>query len=759
MIFKTLDIGRSGREQGFQEQAYDLIVASFVLHATDTLEQTMRNARRLLKPGGYIMMLEVTNNEPIREGSVFGCLPGWWLGRDDGRVYSPCIGVVEWDGMLRRTGFGGVDAVTPELDALAHPVSLIVSQAVDDRVLCLREPLVAHSARSALRDPLLGSDLLIIGGDKALPVVRLARTVADVLRSRVRRVTISKTIESIPKDGLGPQTVVVCLADLDKPVFGDLTESRWNALRRVFDECKRVLWVTQGRLADNPHANISIGFGRTQLLEAIGLTCQFVDVDTIESSTKTANLLAEMLVRLAYSAQWTADGVADDSNLLWTLEQEVVVKDNTILLPRLKRSASLNNRYNASRRVINREVPASSVVLRPRRGISALASTQTGFLEASEALPSDPTDVDSGNDTVTVCVNAFIATPLVLGPGLAPLFLVSGSLQSEQASDVVALSPSQASVLRLPRSLVIRSGVAPSSDTLKAVGRSLIAASVLGSLHSGQSLLVCGADLEQAEVLSFYAKQTSCAVTFVAREGAAQATTKKTATSRIEIPFRATTRALRRMLPMHVDFLVDLSSDPQPDVLFDQLASLFKEHAISLPSPLRFAIHGSGGVSSLLSNSTAPEERHDLATLLQKSLLYASSSAFRALRPSEERAITLRELVQAGADSSLARSLTVVDSSPAQDLVPIPVLPAPSQVKFRSDRTYWLQGLSGSLGLSLCQWMLFKGAKHVVLSSRNPKIDPKWLARMKSRGANVVVVAWFVSYLFLSVMLLVPFAC
>ncbi|TKW52248.1 Polyketide synthase-nonribosomal peptide synthetase [Colletotrichum tanaceti] len=47
----------------------------------------------------------------------------------------------------------------------------------------------------------------------------------------------------------------------------------------------------------------------------------------------------------AYSAQWTVDGTTDESNMLWTLEQEVVVVDDSVTLPpRLRPSPALNDR-------------------------------------------------------------------------------------------------------------------------------------------------------------------------------------------------------------------------------------------------------------------------------------------------------------------------------------------------------------------------------------------------------------------------------
>ncbi|KAL8726974.1 MAG: hypothetical protein Q9166_006337 [cf. Caloplaca sp. 2 TL-2023] len=58
--------------------------------------------------------------------------------------------------------------------------------------------------------------------------------------------------------------------------------------------------------------------------------------------------------------------------------------------------------------------------------------------------------------------------------------------------------------------------------------------------------------------------------------------------------------------------------------------------------------------------------------------------------------------------------------------VPVRVQPAPTLVKFSADKTYWLVGLTGGLGLSICRWMIDRGAKYLVMTSRNPKIDTSW---------------------------------
>ncbi|RYP45141.1 hypothetical protein DL769_011480 [Monosporascus sp. CRB-8-3] len=72
MVFKALDIEKPVSQQGFTEGSYDLVIASLSLHATRKLEETLENARSLLRPGGYLIMLEVTDNDPLRFGLIFG---------------------------------------------------------------------------------------------------------------------------------------------------------------------------------------------------------------------------------------------------------------------------------------------------------------------------------------------------------------------------------------------------------------------------------------------------------------------------------------------------------------------------------------------------------------------------------------------------------------------------------------------------------------------------------------------------------------
>ena len=77
--FKTLNIETDPEHQGFTPHSYDCVIAANVLHATRTLNETLSNVYKLLKPGGKLILIEVTREVPAYF-MTFGMLPSWWLG-------------------------------------------------------------------------------------------------------------------------------------------------------------------------------------------------------------------------------------------------------------------------------------------------------------------------------------------------------------------------------------------------------------------------------------------------------------------------------------------------------------------------------------------------------------------------------------------------------------------------------------------------------------------------------------------------------
>ncbi|KAI1333951.1 acyl transferase domain-containing protein [Xylariaceae sp. FL0016] len=97
--YAVCDITKDPVQQGFEAAAYDLIIASNVLHATPNLVETLSRCRTLLKPDGQIFMQEFCGHTRYAD-LIMGLFDGWWAGIDDGRVERP----------LRQSGFDGIQS-------------------------------------------------------------------------------------------------------------------------------------------------------------------------------------------------------------------------------------------------------------------------------------------------------------------------------------------------------------------------------------------------------------------------------------------------------------------------------------------------------------------------------------------------------------------------------------------------------------------------------------------------------------------------
>ncbi|MEG8178092.1 ACP S-malonyltransferase [Nocardia terpenica] len=107
--FRTLDIERPALEQGFAPAHYDIVVAANVLHATADLDTALGEIRRLLAPGGRLVLTEVTAVQPFHT-ITFGLLDGWWRHSDTDRRLpdSPLLDTHMWRSRLEDAGFADV---------------------------------------------------------------------------------------------------------------------------------------------------------------------------------------------------------------------------------------------------------------------------------------------------------------------------------------------------------------------------------------------------------------------------------------------------------------------------------------------------------------------------------------------------------------------------------------------------------------------------------------------------------------------------
>lgn len=163
--FRTalLDIERHPTEQGFAAGTFDLVIAANVLHATVDLARAVDHARAMLRPGGWLCLIEGVAPERWVD-LTFGLTDGWWRFTDhELRTSYPLISVPQWETVLREHGFTSPVAV-PGPDTTgraARQQAILFAQA---QASTIRRSWTVVGARTSLVDRL--SEQLTARGDR-----------------------------------------------------------------------------------------------------------------------------------------------------------------------------------------------------------------------------------------------------------------------------------------------------------------------------------------------------------------------------------------------------------------------------------------------------------------------------------------------------------------------------------------------------------------------------------------------------------------
>ena len=125
---QPLDIERDPASQGLSGRRFDVIIAANVVHATRDLAETFGHVRQLLVPGGLLVLLEMTGPQRWID-LTFGLTDGWWRFTDrELRPRYPLLDRKSWRRFLHSQGFSDV-VIVPDLtdgnDAIAMEATIL----------------------------------------------------------------------------------------------------------------------------------------------------------------------------------------------------------------------------------------------------------------------------------------------------------------------------------------------------------------------------------------------------------------------------------------------------------------------------------------------------------------------------------------------------------------------------------------------------------------------------------------------------------
>lgn len=316
------------------DSKYDMVIAASPLRATGDPHRLFENCRAIMRPGGYLVFVELLGSMPISLLCTFGFFPQWWQSYDQEKQTWPEKTSVRCDAQLRSTGFSGIDHISHgSIRSDGGGFSVIITQAVNDTVSMLREPMTSTSLMP------LTETVVLIGG-KGLLVSRLIHGLRRILAASGTATEVVEDIAQLDLASLSKKHSVISLTELEQHFFSrSHFQKRLLFFQELVDRSKHVLWLTVERLK-----SLSVGVGRAMRSSASSnVQLQFLELSNVVDVSPTD--IVKVFLRLA----WSSLPELSEGQTLWTNEPELRWDGSTLCIPRLVQDHERNRRYNDER--------------------------------------------------------------------------------------------------------------------------------------------------------------------------------------------------------------------------------------------------------------------------------------------------------------------------------------------------------------------------------------------------------------------------
>ncbi|KAF7552333.1 hypothetical protein G7Z17_g4400 [Cylindrodendrum hubeiense] len=293
---KIFDISKDLVEQGFQEGVYDLIIASDTFHETDSIDESLANSRKLLKPNGRLVLGAL----PIKDRL------------DDIAVSSED----DWRARLERNGFQGV---APDHDSLAARSHMIVARAIDAQPTSRKDfPLVRIICQSQSDDEFT--------------------SLAASITSQMTSLGFPCFSGDWSSEPVNVESIYVVIDNMADPILASPTADKFTQIVSLVTKAKSVLWIScQASGADvySPAKGMITGLARVVRRENEGM--RFVTVNVQDDVMSSPEAMVSWLWDIVSRSFVTPNSVERSD------EDEYTFSDGRLLIPRVHADAKFND--------------------------------------------------------------------------------------------------------------------------------------------------------------------------------------------------------------------------------------------------------------------------------------------------------------------------------------------------------------------------------------------------------------------------------
>ncbi|CAG7563079.1 unnamed protein product [Fusarium equiseti] len=124
---KALDINEDPLDQGFSPESFDVILVNNILYTANSLSRVLGNTRKLLAPGGTLLLVGLSNMSPAYN-LIFGMNENMWSDGSYEQLEYPSVS--EWNAILQSNSFSMLEPATKTFDHIGQSSYCVVSTAI-----------------------------------------------------------------------------------------------------------------------------------------------------------------------------------------------------------------------------------------------------------------------------------------------------------------------------------------------------------------------------------------------------------------------------------------------------------------------------------------------------------------------------------------------------------------------------------------------------------------------------------------------------
>ncbi|KAJ5246448.1 hypothetical protein N7468_001431 [Penicillium chermesinum] len=285
--FQMLNLHHSPLDQGFQAGAFDLVIAvDFFRGEESSPSEALKNARVLLKPDGYLVLLETTKQEEPLLSGIWNTIRGWWAPKE---IKVPARSANEWERSLKEAGFAGLDAAISPFGGFEE----------DRNCLVARQP-------GAGKLPQMPETLSFVV--KTEDQKKLTRALSAHLKSKGLPSGKMITLDSLIRQDTEFQAdACISLLEYGTPFITNMDHESYQVLKRIVLAFQKLYWVTSGasEIPSVPENAMSYGFSRAMILENPGHFVCSINVEGTDYDNISKNLTT--ILQNSYGVSALAD--------------------------------------------------------------------------------------------------------------------------------------------------------------------------------------------------------------------------------------------------------------------------------------------------------------------------------------------------------------------------------------------------------------------------------------------------------------------